>query len=101
MSGTRARSKALTQKAIRSAAHELFVAHGYETVTLRMIALRAGFSTGATFAQWGSKDDLFADVMGRPHITDAMGAVLLEQVAADYGLVAARAMLRGLANGTL
>lgn len=54
-------------------ARKLFVAHGYETVTTRQIAQAAGKSTGAVFAHWSGKDELFAEAMGRPPITDARG----------------------------
>jgi AcrR family transcriptional regulator len=55
----------------------MFEAHGYDGVTLRAVAAACGCSTGAIFAHWKSKDALFSDAAGRPHLTDARGAELL------------------------
>lgn len=71
---TRAEQSAQTQGTILQHAHQLFAAHGYETVTLRTVAKAAGVSTGAIFAHWpNGKDELFTASMGRPPITDAVG----------------------------
>jgi AcrR family transcriptional regulator len=73
----RARSKVATRAHILATARSIFAAHGYEAVTLRTIAGACGCSTGAIFAHWKSKDALFAEATGRPHLTDARGAELL------------------------
>lgn len=73
----RAHSKAATRAHILGAARAMFQAHGWEAVTLRAVAAACGCSTGAIFAHWKSKDALFAEAVGRPHLTDARGAELL------------------------
>lgn len=67
---------AVTRAALLVAARNLFVAHGYETVTIRMVAQAADCSTGALFGHWAGKDELFTEAMGRPPFTDADGAKL-------------------------
>lgn len=73
----RAHSKVETRAHILSTASAMFGAGGYDGVTLRAVAAACGCSTGAIFAHWKSKDELFAEAVGRPHLTDARGAQLL------------------------
>jgi AcrR family transcriptional regulator len=80
----RAIEAAETRRSIVMGAKAAFAARPYESVTMREIADLAGCSTGAIFANWPGKDALFAEVMGRPPITDAMGAKLLT-LARRYG----------------
>ena len=74
----RAHSKVESRAHILATARSMFAACGYEAVTLRAVAGACGCSTGAIFAHWKSKDELFAEATGRPHLTDARGAELLE-----------------------
>jgi AcrR family transcriptional regulator len=73
----RTHSKAKTRAHILDVASRLFHLNGYEGIGLREIAAESGCSTGAIFAHWKSKDELFVEAMGRPHLTDARGAQLL------------------------
>lgn len=87
-------AKAQSRADALAAARELFTAHGYEVVTLRMIAKMAGVSTGGVLQHWPSKDALFGEAMGRPVITDAMGERLARMdrpYGYDVGLAIARA----------
>jgi AcrR family transcriptional regulator len=58
----RALAKQRTREKILAAAKSLFAEHGYEGATIRDIAAAAGMSTGAVFASFTDKSDLFVDV---------------------------------------
>ena len=59
----RAQSKQKTRRRVLDAARELFMKRGYEAATIRDIASEAGLSTGAVFASFIDKTDLFNAVM--------------------------------------
>lgn len=59
----RAARKAQTCEAIKTQARRLFIAHGYEAVTIRWIASAAGRTTGAIFAHFEDKADLYRQAM--------------------------------------
>jgi AcrR family transcriptional regulator len=59
----RAESKARTRQKVLESARRLFMARGYEGATMRDIAADAGLSTGALFANFTDKADLFNEVM--------------------------------------
>ncbi|HEX8234194.1 MAG TPA: TetR/AcrR family transcriptional regulator [Caulobacteraceae bacterium] len=59
----RAESKARTRQKVLDAAKRLFMARGYEGATMRDMAAEAGLSTGALFANFTDKADLFNEVM--------------------------------------
>ncbi len=70
--GLRAAGKARSRSRLLQAARHLFAEHGYEGATMREIAAAAGLSTGAVFASFSDKADLFnavliedSDVQGR------------------------------------
>jgi len=48
-----------TRRAILDAALELFVANGYAHVSIRNIASKVGYSPGAIYSYFPSKDDIF------------------------------------------
>lgn len=56
-------SKLRTRAKVMAAARTLFSEHGYEAATIRDIARAAGMSTGAVFANFQDKSDLFEAVM--------------------------------------
>ena len=58
----RALAKQRTREKIVSAAKLLFAERGYEGATIRDIAKAAGMSTGAVFASFTDKADLFTDI---------------------------------------
>lgn len=76
-SENRDQKKAETRARLLSVARELFIARGFEAVGVRDVASASGHSTGAIFSNWNGKEDLFAEAMGRPHLTDRRGAELL------------------------
>ena len=59
----RAIAKQRTREKILAAAAELFATRGYEGATIRDIARRAGMSTGAVFASFTDKSDLFGEIV--------------------------------------
>jgi len=57
------RRRELTREALLDAASEVFAHHGYDGGTLEEIATTAGFTTGAIYSNFGSKQDLFLAVL--------------------------------------
>jgi len=70
----RALAKQHTRVKVLAAARRLFSEHGYEGATIRDIATVAGMSTGAVFANFTDKSDLFREIMAvdMDNLTDAM-----------------------------
>jgi TetR/AcrR family transcriptional regulator, mexJK operon transcriptional repressor len=67
MSATVARlaeSDSPKRQQILDAAADLFIAHGYGTVSMDAIARAAGVSKATLYAHFGSKDQLFATIIG-------------------------------------
>ena len=77
----RALAKQQTRGKVLGAARKLFSEHGYEGATIRDIAAAAGMSTGAVFANFSDKSDLFREII----LAD------LTQVVAEMREAAARA----------
>jgi AcrR family transcriptional regulator len=59
----RALAKQQTRTKVLAAARKLFSEEGYEGATIRDIAAAAGMSTGAVFANFADKSDLFQEIM--------------------------------------
>jgi len=59
----RAVAKLRTRQIVLEAAKRLFTERGYELATVREIATAAGMSTGAVFANFTDKADLFSEVI--------------------------------------
>ncbi|HEY3887969.1 MAG TPA: TetR/AcrR family transcriptional regulator [Caulobacteraceae bacterium] len=59
----RALAKQRTRRQLLDAAKRLFNERGYEAATVREIAAAAGLSTGAVFASFTDKADLFGEVI--------------------------------------
>ena len=64
-SSRRAEAKARTRQKVLEAAKSLFMERGYEAATIRDIAARADLSTGAVFASFSDKTDLFNAVLAQ------------------------------------
>lgn len=62
--GKRAAKKAATRAKLISKARALFVARGYEAVTIRNVAAAVEMSTGAIFANFKDKAALYEAAMG-------------------------------------
>lgn len=69
-------AKQQTRAKVLAAARRLFSEEGYEGATIRDIAAAAGMSTGAVFANFTDKSDLFREIM----LTDmvALGEAMRE-----------------------
>ncbi|MDB5189540.1 MAG: TetR family transcriptional regulator, partial [Parcubacteria group bacterium] len=59
----RDQSKARTREKVLEAARCLFGEHGYQGATIRDIAARSTMSTGAVFANFNDKADLFLTIL--------------------------------------
>lgn len=59
----RALAKQQTRQKVLQAARKLFSEQGYEGATIRDIASAAGMSTGAVFANFSDKSDLFREIL--------------------------------------
>jgi AcrR family transcriptional regulator len=59
----RALAKQQTRAKVLASARALFSEQGYEGATIRDIAASAGMSTGAVFANFSDKSDLFREIM--------------------------------------
>jgi AcrR family transcriptional regulator len=74
----RAQGKLETRDKVLEAAKRLFIRHGYQAATIRDIATEAGMSTGAVFANFSDKNDLFHAVLGADldaHLAMMQGAI--------------------------
>jgi AcrR family transcriptional regulator len=60
---TRAEARAETRTAILAAARQLFTDRGYRGASLDEIAEVAGFSKGAVYSNWPSKEALFLELL--------------------------------------
>lgn len=65
--------KAHTRQTILAQAARLFERIGYEAATVREIASAAGYSTGAVFASFKGKAEIYEAVYGHPPITPEQG----------------------------
>lgn len=72
----RALAKQQTRAKVLAAARQLFSQQGYEGATIRDIAAAAGMSTGAVFANFSDKSELFREIMATDTaaLTDEMRA---------------------------
>jgi AcrR family transcriptional regulator len=77
----RALAKQQTRAKVLAAARSLFSEQGYEGATIRDIASAAGMSTGAVFANFSDKSDLFREIM----VTDMAALADAMREAAGHG----------------
>jgi AcrR family transcriptional regulator len=81
----RAQAKLETRDKVLKAAKRLFISRGYEHATIRDIAAEAGMSTGAVFANFTDKTDLFHAVL---HADVDAQIDLVKDVASQPGPIA-------------
>lgn len=77
----RALAKQRTREKVLAAARQLFTERGYEGATIRDIAKAAGMSTGAVFASFADKSELFDEILAQDYAL--LGEAM--QDAADNG----------------
>jgi AcrR family transcriptional regulator len=85
----RALAKQQTRAKVLTAARRLFSEQGYEGATIRDIAAAAGMSTGAVFANFTDKSDLFREIMltDMSALADAMSSAAAGAASADQALL--------------
>lgn len=85
----RALAKQQTRAKVLAAARRLFSEQGYEGATIRDIAAAAGMSTGAVFANFTDKSDLFREIMLTDMVAlhEAMREAAGHSVSAEDGLL--------------
>src|SRR5258705_3537358 len=93
----RALAKQQTRGKVLAAARRLFSEEGYEGATIRDIATAAGMSTGAVFANFADKSDLFREIM----MTDMVALAEAMREAASHGDDVDEAILRAFMAGYL
>jgi AcrR family transcriptional regulator len=62
---TREERRAETRERLLGAAREVFASRGYHAASVEHVAERAGFSTGAVYSAFGSKEELFLALLER------------------------------------
>jgi AcrR family transcriptional regulator len=80
----RALAKQQTRAKVLAAARRLFSEEGYEGATIRDIAAAAGMSTGAVFANFTDKSDLFREIMTAD--CEALGEAMREAAGKGRGI---------------
>ncbi len=91
----RAMAKQQTRARVLAAARELFSREGYEGATIRDIAAAAGMSTGAVFANFADKSELFREI-----VVSDMAAVLVAMTEASAkGRTVDEALLKAFVAG--
>lgn len=75
--GRSRRSQDVTARLLKAAV-EVFGEYGYEAARVYEIARRCGLSTGAVYARWPTKPDLFVDVV--KHVTSQRSGMLVDNV---------------------
>lgn len=84
---TREERRLETRTRLIAAAGEVFAAYGYHAASVDQVAERAGFTTGAVYSAFGSKEELFLAVV-ETHLRENVAQ--LEAAAAGGPTVAAR-----------
>jgi len=87
----RERQKAQTRTRVLDAARGLFTQHGYEAVTIRMIADAAGIAVGSVFTTFLSKSDVLSAI-----VVEELEAHIDDVDAALVGVVGVLARLNAL-----
>lgn len=79
------------QEALLVSAREVFVADGYHGATLEQISARAGFSKGAVYSNFDSKEDLFLALLVRENAerSDTLAGLVAASIEPDLAAVAA------------
>lgn len=97
---TRQESQARTRSRLVQSAEKVFLKRGYVAASIGQIARQAGYTTGAVYSNFESKEDLGLAVMERRMVNLATG--LQAELAASEPTVAARlAVLESWANGVM
>lgn len=82
-------ARELTQRLVLDGARELFRKDGYEATTMRTIASSIGRSTGAIFAHYDTKDELYVAALGHAPLSPERGLQLVDVLRRAQGLLMA------------
>ena len=93
---TRAERQAQTRQALLEAGAALFIERGLQGASVEAIAERAGFTRGAFYSNFASKEELFAEVL-QQRVYAAYRAMAEAQLAAEGPLATARESAKALA----
>ncbi len=94
---TRAESQARTRRALLDAAAAVFIERGLQGASVEAIAQRAGFTRGAFYANFSSKEELFAEVL-QDRVYSAYRAMVEAQLSVEGPLPSARESAETLAR---
>jgi AcrR family transcriptional regulator len=94
---SRAESRARTRAALIRAGGEVFVERGFHAASVEAIAERAGFSRGAFYSNFASKEELFAELL-QSTVYAAYRAMGERQLAGDEPIPTARETAKTLAQ---
>ena len=94
---SRTEQQAQTRAALLQAAAETFVEHGLHRATVELITERAGYSRGAFYSNFSSKEELFATVL-QERVFATYRAMAEAQLEADGPLPSARQSAEVLAG---
>ena len=94
---TRAESQAQTRRALLDAAAEVFIERGLQGASVEAIAERAGFTRGAFYSNFSSKEELFAELL-QSTVYAAYRAMEEAQLASEAPLPTARESAEQLAQ---
>ena len=94
---TRSEQQALTRTALLQAAAEVFVERGLQGSTVDAITERAGYSRGAFYSNFSSKEELFATVL-QEHVFSTYRAMAQAQLDAEGPMPSARESAEVLAG---
>ena len=78
----RTAAKLRTAANVLETARGIFETQGYEKATIRAIAKAAGMSTGAVFANYADKAELYTVAFGHPPISPEIGRIALKALRA-------------------
>jgi len=89
---TRLESQQVTRTKLVDAAERVFVRHGFDAASVEQIAEAAGFSRGAFYSNFESKDEIFLALLDRKRIEreGALNAIFREKPDAHARFRAAR-----------
>ena len=94
---SRAESQARTREALLGAAAAVFVERGLHRASVEAIAERAGFTRGAFYSNFASKQELFAELL-QSRVYTAYRRMIDAQLASDEPLPSSRESAEGIAR---
>lgn len=77
----RADAKARTRAKVLDEARRQFAAQGYERTTIRTIAKAIRMSTGAIFANFKGKEELYVEIHGHKPVSPEVGRIAIVRLA--------------------